>query len=131
MVATHPRGIHRCKPISRKTNLIPNLNPSIWVTQDPKKASCIHWAATRGHQGILKLLLEAKGNANCIDKDMMSPLHVAAGRGSKTTCQLMLQYGGSLDAKNTRGASPVDRAKTCGFTQLSAWLTKHKPKRKA
>ena len=91
---------------------------------DPHHFSSMHWAVKLGQMGMLRSLLEPRGDPNQPDKELSTPLHLAAGKGSKPTIQLLLQAGADMTRRNNRGHTVVQRAEICGFTLLAKWIQK-------
>ncbi|KZC07232.1 PREDICTED: acyl-CoA-binding domain-containing protein 6-like [Dufourea novaeangliae] len=69
----------------------------------------IHWAADRGHVGIIELLIKHGANVNSQDTDGQTPLHYAAFCGHLDVVKYLLSIGAeSIEDKD--GMKPKDVA---------------------
>lgn len=71
----------------------------------------LHYAADRGHAGVLRQLLEEGANVNARDTMKRTPLHLAALSGRKEAVEALLKEGASKTAKNVAGMTPLECAK--------------------
>lgn len=71
----------------------------------------LHNAAHRGNALLVKYLLKAGAKPNPVE-DRESPLHVAVqyGRKNKEVVQLLLDAGADVNAKDSRGTTPIQLA---------------------
>ena len=64
-----------------------------------------------GDAEALRLLLDSGMDFNCSDdSDGSTPLHSACGRGHPAMVRLLLEAGADVTARDSRGATPMDRA---------------------
>lgn len=88
--------------------------------RDCAGGTALHAAARRGHVDASRLLLEAGSDSNAVDQGTNTPLHVlAASAGNRgTTCarageklvSLLLDWGASVEVKNSNGLTPMSAA---------------------
>lgn len=69
----------------------------------------IHWAADRGHVGIVEYLIGNGANVNSQDRDGQTPLHYAASCGHVKAVEYLLSIGAQSIADND-GMTPKDIA---------------------
>lgn len=73
----------------------------------------IHYAAMKGHQNILLLLLHADADHNAIDAEKNTALHVAANHGNESCIKALIYYAEhqscqlDLNAQNSVGDTPL------------------------
>jgi len=68
------------------------------------------FCAWNGHTEVVKLLLEAKCDKGCKDKDYWAPLHFAASNGRTEVVKLLLQAGCDKECKNLDNCTPLHYA---------------------
>ncbi|XP_040156431.1 protein phosphatase 1 regulatory subunit 12A isoform X10 [Anopheles arabiensis] len=73
-------------------------------------ATAIHVAAAKGYIGVLKLLLEGRGDIDRQDVDGWTPLHAAAYWGQKEATQMLLNASADIDVQNYSGQLAIDIA---------------------
>ncbi|XP_053673361.1 protein phosphatase 1 regulatory subunit 12A isoform X2 [Anopheles nili] len=73
-------------------------------------ATAIHVAAGKGYIGVLKLLLEGRGDIDRQDVDGWTPLHAAAYWGQKEATQMLLNASADIDILNYSGQQAIDIA---------------------
>ena len=78
------------------------------------KPAALHWAVMHdhGHTDCVEELLKHGAEVDAITNLKQTPLHLAAVRGTVETARLLLDAGADLDAKDMRGRSPTELAKT-------------------
>ncbi|XP_022091401.1 transient receptor potential cation channel subfamily A member 1-like isoform X2 [Acanthaster planci] len=75
----------------------------------------IHLAARRGHADIIRVLLEYdKDQVKAFDKDLMTPLHMAAISGDIDVCQLLINNGVDIGAREVSNMTAVMMACAVG-----------------
>lgn len=85
----------------------------------------IHWAAYRGHAGVVERLL--KGGAKVdqrVDRGS-TPLHLAAYKGHHQVASLLIQYGANVNARNEEGITPLDWARSNNHPEVEKVLLAH------
>lgn len=73
--------------------------------------TALHAAVLRDYQSTIRILLEAGADAAKADFLRTSPLHTAVALASIDSINLLLKYGASAEATNTRGETPADWAR--------------------
>ncbi|WP_409021169.1 ankyrin repeat domain-containing protein [Caballeronia sp. LZ032] len=71
----------------------------------------LHYAATNGHDDIVKLLLDHSAYIDAGSPNGTTPLMMAARGGHLSTCKLLLDEGADLRVKNQIGMTAVDFAR--------------------
>lgn len=69
----------------------------------------IHWAADRGHVGVMKQLIKKGTNRNSRDRDGQTPLHYAASCGHVDVVRYLLSIG-TESIEDNDGMTPKDIA---------------------
>mmetsp|Transcript_23508 Transcript_23508/g.40201 ORF Transcript_23508/g.40201 Transcript_23508/m.40201 type:complete len:133 (+) Transcript_23508:112-510(+) len=83
---------------------------------------CLHVAANKGMDEIVKLLIRHKANVNKQNKLGSTALHCASGYGNLGTVRALLEAGASTDLRDMEGKTPHDLAKLYGQTEVVALL---------
>jgi hemoglobin len=82
--------------------------------------------ATDAGVEIARMLVDAGAEVNfCGGATRATPLHMAARRGHVGLAQALLECGASLDARDTRGCTPLDRAVNCRRPEVVPLLRRH------
>jgi ankyrin repeat protein len=71
----------------------------------------LHYAATNGHDEIVKILLDHSAYIDAGSPNGTTPLMMAARGGHLSTVKLLLDSGADLRVKNQIGMTAVDFAK--------------------
>ena len=67
---------------------------------DKRDRRPLHWAAFRGHDDLVRLLAQNKGDVNVRDKDGFTPLLAAVASGSVMVVQLLLELDADVRVAN-------------------------------
>lgn len=95
----------------------------------------LHYAATKGHVDMMKLLLEMHAYIDAESPNGTTPLMMAAHYGTALATKLLLDEGADPTPKNEKGLSALDFAlngpekNSVELVEegLRRWLAKHKP----
>jgi ankyrin repeat protein len=95
--------------------LIKNGIPRQLLKLTPSRRNVLHQAAESGTQDILTYVLEGQLHLQGVDINLPdiwdeTPLHVAAGRSSKSAA-LLLDYGADINARQSDGQVPLHYTK--------------------
>jgi ankyrin repeat protein len=85
------------------------------------------WAAEKGHDAVVRLLLEHKADINAkTNNNRWTALYVAAKNGHERVVQLLLDYKADAEAKNSHGETALHRAAMNGYEAVVQLLLDHK-----
>jgi hypothetical protein len=79
-------------------------------SKDKFNRTPLSWAAEKGHEAVVKLLLEKGAELEAKDKDGRTPLLWAAKNGHEAVVKLLLENGAEPEAKDKRGRTPLSYA---------------------
>ena len=80
----------------------------------------LHLAIDRGHEGVVRILLEAKNiNVNARSRDGATPLHAAAGKNNPEVVKLLLNAGAEV---NNRYGKMSSLSRAPNYKHLSSLL---------
>lgn len=85
---------------------------------DVEGLSLLHWAADRGHVGVIRLLLDSGADPNVQDPEGQTPLHYAAACGHGEAVASLLQGGASILIADGEGNKPKDVAASEEIAQI-------------
>ena len=71
--------------------------------QDLRGRTPLHWAAFRGDEKFMKILLQAKANFKVLDGESRTPLHAAIMSGSTRCMELLLIAGSNVSVRDGYG----------------------------
>lgn len=74
--------------------------------------SALHYAASRGQTGLLRLLVAQGANVNAVDQPGNTPLHRAVENGDLEASALLLDQGADINAKDFNGNTTLHLALT-------------------
>ncbi|PAA70813.1 hypothetical protein BOX15_Mlig012742g1 [Macrostomum lignano] len=104
--------------------LLTKLNCNVGRLFDNNGRTGLHLAAWRGHQNVVKLLIEFKANPNVRDSLGNTPALRAAWQGQTETLRYLLQHGANPDLQNQIGRSPLHVAAENGHLDCSKLLVR-------
>jgi ankyrin repeat protein len=84
----------------------------------------LHYAATNGHIGVIKQLLEASAYIDAESPNGSTPLMMAAQYGSLDTVKLLLDEGADPTLKNQLGLTAIDFARRVGREDAAAQISR-------
>ena len=91
-------------------------------TRNQDQATPLHFSSYAGQARILGLLLEAKAEANAVDRSGLSALHLAANR---PIADMLLKAGANPNLPDRQGRTPLHRAVESGNLEVVATLIDH------
>ncbi|KAK4233622.1 ankyrin repeat domain-containing protein, partial [Achaetomium macrosporum] len=89
------------------------------------------YAAERGHEEVVRLLLEKGADCEVKDDNGWTPLSYAAWEGHEEVVRLLLEKGPNLEAKDSGGRTPLWYAAGNGHDAMSAPLLEKDADREA
>lgn len=96
----------------------------------PSGTTPLYWAVYRKHPEMVSFLLSSGVKPNVVagvGSDLLAgqvtPLHLAAEVGDLTIVKLLTDAGSQVDAKDTKGQTPIDYAKKYRSADVAAYLT--------
>ncbi len=98
---------------------------SLSLKGTPQASTALHLAVDRADADMVQLLLESGANIHDRNRNMETPLHVAAWQrwnDNTEVAELLLDYGADLDARDDLGFAPLNRAAREGSTKLASLL---------
>ena len=95
-------------------------DPSI---KDKKGSTPLHFAARRGNDEIVKVLLEhPKVKVDDRDSSGKTAFHMACSEGQSRVCQLLLDKGADIKAVTADNTTPLHTAILNGHSQLATMI---------
>jgi ankyrin repeat protein len=86
----------------------------------------LHLAAEKGHNDVVKLLLEHKAEVDAKTESGETPLYLAAEKGHKDVAELLLSHGADVNAKDKNfGRTPLHEAAVFGHKDVVELLLAH------
>lgn len=82
----------------------------------------LHASLTAKFNTISKMLVEAGAQVNAVQKDQITPLHLAAQQGNIDMIILLLENGADIHSKTSMGLSAADLALEKGFKEIATIL---------
>lgn len=91
--------------------------------RDNVRATALHWAASKGHAGVVRCLLESgQANVRAFDEHDVTPLHCAASVGHAEIAELCLRFGAHADTVSQPGWMPLHSAARGGHLDVVTLL---------
>jgi len=78
----------------------------------------LHWAASRGRDDVVKLLVERNANVHLVTSDNWSAMHDAARKGSEPVCRMLRDATADVKIRTSNGNTPLHLA--CHYGRLEA-----------
>jgi len=82
----------------------------------------LHNAAQYGHEGVVKLLIDAAADVNAANKDGVTPLYVASLNGHVEVVKLLINAGADINAADNDGGVPLSLAASNGHVEVARLL---------
>ncbi|KAF7538223.1 hypothetical protein G7Z17_g12680 [Cylindrodendrum hubeiense] len=87
--------------------------------RDDSELTPILFASEFGHEGVVKLLLQAGADFDQKDDDWgRTPISWASGRGHKSVVELLLEAGADFNQKDDSGRTPIAWAPKEGYESM-------------
>jgi ankyrin repeat protein len=83
---------------------------------DASGMSALHWAAVKGHLPVIRALLDAGCDVDCLNNGLNSPLLLAAGAGHEAIIAHLLQRGADPTLRNLKDRDVLFMATLYGHT---------------
>lgn len=118
-IGQNPRFIKRFSPGSIATYLYEEGNESIvfafllWCggsevnRADEFQRTPLYWAAKRGHEAVVNLLLERGADVNVMDDLEDTPIWLAAKNGHEGVMEMLLEKEADINLQDWRGQTPL------------------------
>ena len=74
----------------------------------------LHWAASRGHLDVVRVLSEFKADVNVHNNSGVTPLHWAASRGHLDVVRVLSEFKADVNVHNNSGVTPLHEAASRG-----------------
>lgn len=87
-----------------------------------EQITCVDRAAKTGEIGVLKMVIEAKGNVNAKRTNGQTPVHAATMCGSVPALEVLKQAGADPHCKDVKGRSARDWANHWNFSEQASFL---------
>ena len=98
--------------------LIKNGPQSVQEMGLPSKRTALQQAATKGHQSVCKLLVDAGAHLNVADKDGNTALHLAINNKHYDLAKFLVSCGADIGIKNKSGDNILSLLTRFGENQL-------------
>jgi len=79
-------------------------------SKDYDSRTLLLWAAEKGHEAVVKLLLERGAQIESMDVDRRTPLSWAAEKGHETVVKLLLERGAQIESRDLYNKTPLSWA---------------------
>jgi ankyrin repeat protein len=105
-------------------------------TPNAQGRTALHEAAETGDEQVLKLLWKLKADANILDNDEKTPLHIAAESGRTSVVEHLIdKFGASIRARTRDGSTMLHVAAFSGHADTALAFLKrgvplHMPNKK-
>ena len=89
---------------------LPSISLSEVDLPDARGRSALSWAALRGDQEAVSLLLEAGSSVHTVDIDVNTPLLLSVEKDDPRSMNLLLEAGADVEHKNNRERNALIKA---------------------
>ncbi|CAH2004534.1 unnamed protein product [Acanthoscelides obtectus] len=87
--------------------------------------SPLHWAAMKGHNKIVEMLLLRGARVNATNRGDDTPLHLAAAHGHREILNMLLRQRADVNFTNEHGNSALHYACFWGYAEIAEDLVNH------
>ncbi|VDK63943.1 unnamed protein product [Onchocerca ochengi] len=113
---TFEKRCSKCEKAKLKVvRVILRCCPELVLLRDVLGQTALMCSVISGAVSLTKALLVDKGGKESIDPDSRTALHHAAARGKLRQVTILLEYGASIKAQDSYGATPMHYAAIGGF----------------
>ncbi|KAF8243183.1 ankyrin, partial [Wilcoxina mikolae CBS 423.85] len=78
--------------------------------RDSKGSTPLYMASCRGHTAVVQFLLSRHADIHTTAMNNHIAFHIASFNGHLSTVQLLLDAGSEIDARNSKGETPLHMA---------------------
>jgi ankyrin repeat protein len=96
---------------TEKLRILLETNPTVIQARDADGSTALHCATWKGHQAVVKLLLDAGADVNAHNNNEhwgTTPLHAAAHANQAAIAQMLIEKGADVKARDEEGRTPLD-----------------------
>ena len=89
-------------------------DPNLLAARDSDGSTALHCATWKGHQAVVKLLLEAGADVNAHNQNDhwgTTPLHAAAHANQAAIARILIENGANVNARDQEARTPLDHTK--------------------
>lgn len=101
-------------------------NPKLVHERDKEESTPLHWAAWKGHAGVVDLLLESGADIQAHNSNFhwgTTPLHAAAHGNHRAAAEVLIAHGADVNAVRSSGSgTPLDETKAHNATAVAKVL---------
>lgn len=95
------------------------IGKQVRINADAPAWTAMHYAALRGHAGVLALLLDAGGDINAASENGTTPLMMAASEGRIDAVALLLRRGADAARSTDAGRTAAAWARSAGHSRIA------------
>jgi ankyrin repeat protein len=81
-----------------KAKALLKQNPELVFSKDNDGRTPLHWAAEKGHKGVMELLLANQADINARNNNGRTPMQLASAKDHKDVVELLLAKGADVNA---------------------------------
>ncbi|EAL85341.1 ankyrin repeat domain-containing protein [Aspergillus fumigatus Af293] len=82
-----------------RKNWMPSFNKSV-DKKDARGRTALYWASSKGHEAVVRLLIERGANVRVKDKLGLTALYQASSSGHEAVVKLLLEHGADVNARS-------------------------------